>query len=192
MVATLLVVPALLSFWLRSLVLGRDRAFEASTHALSLIPGLTGQYIRRAFLARVLRRCDATAVVSFGTVLSQADASIGPNVYIGPHCDLGLVEIEQDALIAAGVHIPSGPYTHGTATLATPIREQPGSPQLVRIGAGAWIGNAAVVLADVGRDAIVGAGAVVTKPIPDRAIAVGVPARVVRYRDATEGEPAGG
>src|SRR5262245_12710952 len=144
MVATVLVVPALLSFWLRSLLIGRARAFEASTHALSLIPGLGGQYIRRAFLTRVLRRCDPTAVVSFGTVLSQADASIGPNVYIGPHCDLGLVEIERDALIAAGVHIPSGPYTHGTGTLTTPTREQPGYSQLVRVGVGAGQGNVGI------------------------------------------------
>ena len=39
---------------------------------------------------------------------------------------------------------------------------------------------AAVVMADVGRDTIVGAGAVVTRPLPDRVIAAGVPARVVR------------
>jgi acetyltransferase-like isoleucine patch superfamily enzyme len=52
----------------------------------------------------------------------------------------------------------------------------------VRVGQGAWIGNGAIVMADVGRDAIVGAGAVVTTPIPDRAIAVGVPARVIRTR----------
>ena len=35
---------------------------------------------------------------------------------------------------------------------------------LVRIGAGAWIGSAAVVMADVGANSIVGAGSVVTKP----------------------------
>jgi acetyltransferase-like isoleucine patch superfamily enzyme len=37
-------------------------------------------------------------------------------------------------------------------------------------------------MADVGAQAIVGAGAVVTKPIPDRTVAAGVPARVVRSR----------
>ena len=53
----------------------------------------------------------------------------------------------------------------------------------VRIGAGAWVGSGAVVLADVGRDTVVGAGAVVTKPLPDRVLAAGVPARVLRRRD---------
>jgi acetyltransferase-like isoleucine patch superfamily enzyme len=68
------------------------------------------------------------------------------------------------------------------------IRDQPSSKNPVRIGSGAWIGSAAVVMADVGKDAVVGAGAVVTKPIADRAIAGGVPARVLRER--TDGEPA--
>jgi acetyltransferase-like isoleucine patch superfamily enzyme len=38
-------------------------------------------------------------------------------------------------------------------------------------------------MADVGRDAVIAAGAVVAKPIPDRVIAGGVPARVLRHRD---------
>ena len=54
----------------------------------------------------------------------------------------------------------------------------------VRIGRGSWIGSAAVVMADVGRDAVVAAGAVVTRPLPDATIAGGVPARVLRHRDS--------
>ena len=52
----------------------------------------------------------------------------------------------------------------------------------MRIGEGTWVGSAAVVLADVGRHCVIGAGAVVTVPIPDYAIAAGVPARVIRSR----------
>ena len=59
---------------------------------------------------------------------------------------------------------------------------------MVRIGRGTWIGNNAVVMADVGEDAIVGAGAVVTKPVPARTIVGGVPARVIRGRDDSESE----
>jgi len=53
---------------------------------------------------------------------------------------------------------------------------------VVRIGAGAWIGSAAIVMADVGSDTVVGAGAVVTKPLPDGVMAAGVPARALRSR----------
>jgi acetyltransferase-like isoleucine patch superfamily enzyme len=38
-------------------------------------------------------------------------------------------------------------------------------------------------MADVGRDSVIGAGAVVTGPIPDGVVAAGVPARVLRRRD---------
>jgi len=153
---------------------------------LSLIPGLPGQYLRRAFLARVLTGgCAASAVVEFGCLFSQAGSCIEKNVYIGPRSSIGLVHLERDVLIAAGVHIPSGPYTHG-AEDGAPIRNQPGRRRLVRIGAGTWIGSNAVVMADVGRDTIVGAGAVVTQAIPAGVIAAGVPARVLRRRSEVE------
>jgi acetyltransferase-like isoleucine patch superfamily enzyme len=53
---------------------------------------------------------------------------------------------------------------------------------MVRVGSGSWIGSGAVILADVGRNCVVGAGAVVTKALPDDVVAVGVPARVIRVR----------
>lgn len=183
-VATVAAAPFLLSYALRSLVLGPDRALEGSSQALALLPGFTGQYIRRAFLARVLAECHHSATVEFGVLFSQSGARIGPRAYVGPRCHLGLAVIEADVMLAAGVHVPSGARTHGTADLDRPMRDQPGTRTVVRIGAGAWVGSAAIVLADVGRDAIIAAGAVVTSPIPDRAIAAGVPARVIRMRDA--------
>ncbi len=182
-VATIAVLPALVSFWIRAAVVGPNRALESSSQALALIPGLIGQYLRRAFLMRVLAECHPEATIEFGVLFSQAGARIGEQVYIGPRCHIGLAHIEAKALLAAGVHVPSGAQTHGTGDLDTPIRDQEGQRTVVRIGAGAWIGSAAVVMADVGRDSIIGAGAVVTKPVPDRVIAGGVPARVIRARD---------
>lgn len=188
--ATVAVAPALASFWLRSQVLGQDRALEGSTQMLAVAPGVLGQYLRRAFLMRVLAECHPTATIEFGTVLSKVGARIEAGAYVGPRCHLGLVHLEPNALLAGAVHVPSGPATHGTADLAIPIRDQPGVRRRVRIGAGSWIGSAAVVLADVGRNTIVGAGAVVTRPLPDRVVAAGVPARVVRARDASDARTA--
>jgi virginiamycin A acetyltransferase len=184
--ATVIVAPALLSFFVRSRLIGRDRALEGSTQALALVPGLVGQYLRRAFLSRVLQRCHRTATIEFGTIFSKADACLDEHVYVGPRCHLGLVHLEHDVLLAAGVHVPSGGDTHGHVDPDVPIRDQAGVRRLVRIGAGSWIGSAAVVMSDVGCDTIVGAGAVVTRPLPDRVVAGGVPARVIRQR----GEPA--
>jgi virginiamycin A acetyltransferase len=180
--ATVAVIPSLLSFLVRSHVWGRDRAIEGSTQALGLVPGLTGQYLRRAFLARTLVSCHWTATVEFGTLFSSAGARVEENVYVGPRCHLGLVHLERDVLVGAGVHVPSGAHIHGIHDVDIPIREQDGVRSLVRIGAGSWIGSAAIVLADVGRNSVVAAGAVVTTPVPDEVIAAGVPARVVRER----------
>jgi acetyltransferase-like isoleucine patch superfamily enzyme len=54
----------------------------------------------------------------------------------------------------------------------------------VQIGNDVWIGTHAVILpgAQIGTGCVIGGGAVVTGPIPDYAIAVGVPAKVIRYR----------
>ena len=181
--AWLAVTPSVMSWMLRSRILGPDRALEGSTQAWALVPGLIGQYLRRAFLCRTLTFCADDATIEFGTLFSSASAAIGHRAYIGPRCHLGWSVIEADVLLAAGVHVPSGAHTHGIEDLSTAIRDQPMLKQPVRIGRGSWVGSAAVVLADVGCDAVVAAGAVVTRPIPDRTIAAGVPARVLRHRD---------
>jgi virginiamycin A acetyltransferase len=185
--ALIAVTPALCSFRVRAAILGRNRALEGSTQLLALVPGLAGQYLRRAFLMRTLEHCHADATVEFGTIFSDARARIGEHAYVGPRCHLGLVHLGKGVLLAAGVHVPSGARTHGIADVAAPIREQEGHRAVVRIGAGAWIGSAAVVMADVGEDSVVGAGAVVTRPLPAGVVAAGVPARVIRNRTrATE------
>ena len=182
--ALVVVMPSVISWWLRARVLGPDRALEGSTQAWALVPGLIGRYLRRAFLSRVLRSCARTATIEFGTIFSSASSSIGDRAYIGPRCHLGWALIGDDALLAAGVHVPSGANTHGIDDPNTVIRDQPGKKVPVRIGNGSWIGSAAVVMADVGRDSVIAAGAVVTQPIPDLTIAGGVPARVLRHRGA--------
>jgi len=180
-IALVVVSPALLSYSVRKTILGGDRALEGSTQALSLIPGIPGQYLRRAFLGRVLAHCHHSATIEFGTIFSRAGARIDEHAYVGPRCHLGLVHVQRDVLIAAGVHIPSGARTHGTED-TTEIRQQPLTLTLVTIGAGAWVGSGAVVMADVGQRSVIGAGAVVTKPIPENVVAAGAPARVIRQR----------
>jgi len=176
------VSPVLLSYWLNGALLGRNRALESRSQLLSLWPGLTGQYLRRAFLQQVLARCHPTALVEWGTIFSQCGAMLDENVYVGPRCGLGLVHLQKDVLLAANVQVPSGGATHFFDDPETPIREQGGERRLVTIGEGAWIGTGAIVLADVGKGSIVAAGAVVTKPVPEFVIAGGVPAKVIRPR----------
>ena len=181
-IANLAALPFLLLHVLKVPLVGPDRALESSTELLSLIPGLTGNYLRRAFLGWTIQKCHPSASIGFGTVFSKGDASIAENVYIGSRCQLGKAHIGRDALIASGVHITSGSKMHNFDDPDTPIREQGGTFERVRIGEGSWIGSLAVVMADVGDGCVVGAGAVVTKPIPAWSIAGGIPAKVIRER----------
>lgn len=108
--------------------------------------------------------------------------TLGKNVYIGSYCTIGWANIEDYVLIASHVSITSGKRVHHFDRTDTPIALQGGTKTAVRIGRGSWIGEGAIVMADVGEECIIGAGAVVTKPIPAWSIAVGVPARVLRSR----------
>lgn len=177
-----LVLPAALLFQLGRLAVGPERAFPGWSQAFALIPGLTGVYLRRAFYRLVFPRCAGDAWLSFGTVFSHPTAEVGRGVYVGVYCCLGAVTLEDDVLISSHVSILNGSAQHGIDRLDIPVREQPGTWPRVTIGRDSWIGERAVVMADVGRHCVVGAGSVVSRPIPDYAIAVGAPARVVRYR----------
>jgi acetyltransferase-like isoleucine patch superfamily enzyme len=190
-VCLLMVLPAYLVYRLGAALLGPQKAFAGWSQAFSLLPGLTGIYLRRAFYRLVLPRCDAGACLCFGTVFSHPTAEVGRDVYVGVGCCLGDVTLEDDVLLGSRVSIMNGGNQHGIERLEVPIREQPGVWPRVTVGRDSWIGDCAVVLADVGRHCVVGAGSVVTRPIPDYAIAVGVPARIIRYRGgAPNGQPA--
>jgi virginiamycin A acetyltransferase len=181
-VAAIAILPRLTMYRTMAAVVGRDHALEGATQSLARVPGLRGEYLRRAFLSRTIASCHPTATVCWGTVFSKTGAAIDANAYVGAGCHLGLVHLEEDVLLASGVHVPSGAQTHGTEDPDVPIREQPGKLTLVRIGRGTWIGSGAIVMADVGSNSVVAAGSVVTRPVPDGVIAAGVPARVIRTR----------
>jgi virginiamycin A acetyltransferase len=178
-----MVLPAVGIYAFSSAVLGRKRAFPGWSQAFSLLPGLVGVYMRRAFYRLVLPRCGQDACISFGTVFSHPTARIGRKAYVGVFCCLGDVTLEDDVLIGSHVSIANGKRQHGIERLDIPIREQPGEWPHIAIGRDTWIGDRAVILTDVGKHCVVGAGSVVTKPVPDYAIVVGNPARIVRFRD---------
>ena len=187
--ATLIVSPLLLTHAVHSRFALADSSLETHSQLLSLIPGTLGSYLRVAFYRRTLAYCDRTATIAFGALVSRIDTRIHANVYVGPRCMLGCVTLEKDVLLGPAVQIPSGPYTHGIDSLEVPIRTQPGRPFRVTIGQDSWIGAATIVLADVGSQTVVGAGSVVTKPLPGRIIAVGSPAKQIASRETLASEP---
>jgi acetyltransferase-like isoleucine patch superfamily enzyme len=183
------VVPFYLSYRARRALIG-DHAFRGSSQLLSLFPGLPGDFLRGAFYGLTLRRVGEDVQIAFGTIFSTCAASVADNVYIGSHCVIGDVDIEEDVLLGSGVHVLSGRAQHGTADAVTPIRLQARHFERIRIGADTWIGNHATVMANVGKKCVVGAGSVVVSEVPDYSIVGGNPARIIRARDGKhlEGE----
>jgi acetyltransferase-like isoleucine patch superfamily enzyme len=73
------------------------------------------------------------------------------------------------------VSITSGRHQHNTGNMQAIDADPHFEP--VSIGAHAWIGEGAIVMANIGRSSIVGAGSVVTGAVPDGSTVVGNPAR---------------
>ncbi len=121
-------------------------------------------------------------------LISDRIVSIGDRCLIGRHSSIVAhldVVIDDEVYFGPNVYVTD--QNHALDDLERSIGSQSALEQPVRIGAGSWIGTNAVVLPGVtiGRGVAVGAGSVVTTDLPDYAIAVGSPARVVRLRDGS-------
>jgi acetyltransferase-like isoleucine patch superfamily enzyme len=126
------------------------------------------------------------------TILSckNGDITLGEGANVGFNCEIfsaARVEIGARALLAAYCYVVGG--DHDWKDAGRPVLEQGRRGAGVTIGPGAWLGAGAKVLdgIHVGAGAIVGAGAVVNADVPENAIAVGVPARVVGSRTQRAG-----
>lgn len=178
----ILTSPLYLSYRLLSLFFNKDSLLAAYSQFLSLFPGQTGNYIRKSALHFMIRYCDQACVISFGVLLAQQDTEIEAGVYIGPQSNIGRCKIEKNCLLGSGVHILSGKKQHHFDLLDTPIREQGGTYEKVVIGEDSWIGNGALIMANVGRKCIIGAGSVVTDDVEDHSIVAGNPAKLIKKR----------
>lgn len=173
-------VPALLTLFGRL-----EPVYSFFAQAFALGPGLPGSYLRAAFYKMTLRQCSIDITIWFGTYFVQPGSSVGEMVSIGSYCVVGRSSIGPRTQIGSHVLIPSGRRQH--------VRQDDGtlSDCLVGetvIGADCWIGDAAVVMAELGDGATVGAGAVVTRPVSPGTVVVGNPARPVE-RMSTAGQP---
>ncbi len=96
------------------------------------------------------------------------------------------VRIGDHVLTANNVYISDN--LHCYEDIHLPIIHQPvRMKKEVEIGSGSWLGeNVCIIGARIGRNCVIGANAVVTQDIPDYCVAVGVPARVIRYYDSVQ------
>lgn len=154
--------------------------FTFWAHAVALIPGLPGDYIRAAFYRLTLEACPIDSRICFGTFFSSSHAHLEQAVYIGSYCIIGQARIGARTQIASAVHILSGRRHHARDAEGRILGSEHGATVRISIGSDCWIGEGAIVMADVGAGSTVGAGAVVTREIPPKVVAAGNPARVIK------------
>jgi virginiamycin A acetyltransferase len=179
----LLATPFALLFILGKTMLEDDALFQTFVQFFSLLPGKLGCLFRAGFLKLILPSCSLDITFSFLSLMSHVNTELAGNLYIGPQCNIGLCKIEKDTLLGSGVHVMSGSAQHNYDDLDKPIKEQGGEFEKIVIGEGVWIGNGALIMANIGKGCIVAAGSVVVKDVPDYAIVGGNPAKIIKFRN---------
>ncbi|HNP59532.1 MAG TPA: acyltransferase [Nitrospirales bacterium] len=126
------------------------------------------------------------------SILSCNDSSmsIGNFVSIGPFCFLvsrSHLTIGSNVAIGAGTHMLGGGHAHDDPDV--PVIQQARTSKGITVEDGAWIGIGAKILdgVTIGKNSIVGAGAVVSKDVPPWTVVLGNPARVVEKRKQVNG-----
>jgi acetyltransferase-like isoleucine patch superfamily enzyme len=176
---------------------------------------LLGRYLRRRLFSAAGWRWRTDGPVFFGRRLELRIARrgrvyFGRFVWIGDgtkiRCHEGVVEIGektvlgQECTISAYQRVKIGEqcviadramfidFDHGVVEVERPIRLQGIYKRDVVVGSNVWIGYGACILRGVrvGDNAIVGTNSVVTKDVPANAVVAGIPARVIRTREAPQ------
>jgi UDP-3-O-[3-hydroxymyristoyl] glucosamine N-acyltransferase len=197
-----LIIPGIASFVADVLVFPKRSMYAAALRGLVLSPFMAGPPRVRFIMKRVTLEdpgqvfLDTDVVVREGvlirgrldvgarTYIAQGSIFVGP-VTIGSDVNMNY-RCEVYAQTAIGDRCSIGP---GVKFLST--AHEMGSEDFragnffskpIRVGDGAWIGGYSVVLGGVtiGKGAVVGAGSLVTKDVPDNTLALGHPAKVVK------------
>ena len=147
---------------------------------------------RHMKMAKKLRGFFAKRIVKqFGkNVNIEKNAAFTPEVSIGNNSGIG-ISCEINGPVTIGDNVMMGPevviYTKNHNMMRTDIpmiNQGYLEAKPVVIGNDVWIGRRAIILpgVNIGNGCVIGAGAVVTKDVPDFSVSVGVPARVIKTR----------
>ena len=155
-----------------------------SAHCVFKPVGIVCKFIRAIEGRLILEKCGRGVNI-------YPKAQFSSKVELGNNSDIGYAARIQGKCVI-GDNVMMGPevmiwtINHTTSDLSVPMMYQGSEKEVpVTIGNDCWIGSRAIILpgVNIGNGVIIGAGAVVVNDIPDYAVAVGNPAKVVKYRN---------
>lgn len=145
---------------------------------------LGAKQIRKFCAKLMLDKCGKNVNIEHGAFFASGkNICIGNNSGIGLNCRLsGPLSIGNDVMMAPNVTIVT--QNHEVSDTEIPMRLQTAPKKKVVIGNDVWIGTNVVIMPGItiGNGCIIGAGAVVTKDVPDYAVVGGIPAKIIKYR----------
>ena len=171
--------PLIILSWIEAVVFGKkvERIFAACTEVLSQVPTPIGTNMRRAFYFAACTDVSWEATFGLGSWLAHRDNQLGRGVTIGAYTYIGYAVVGDGVLFSARNSIVSGKYQHGRPSERSCNGPIVKANEVLHIGKNSWIGQDAILMANVGENCTIGAGSVVTRDVPDGTTVMGNPAR---------------
>lgn len=162
----------------------RRMYYSIGYHLPSSVQSETSRKIRYIMTKNFIEYCGRNVNIEVHAKFNP-ELQIGDNSGIGKNCLIsGRTYIGKDVMMGPDCIMYS--YSHAHSRIDIPMDQQGFEEETpIHIGDDVWIGARVIVLPGVriGNHCIIGAGAVVTKNVPDYAIVGGSPARIIRMRD---------
>jgi len=157
-----------------------EHIFNFCAQLLAVLPGIPGAFIRRGFYTLTLEECSQNVHIGFGAIISHRATQIKEFVYIGNYALIGSAHLGAHCLVGSRASILSGKALHvvGEDGLWTPFSAD--RLEKIYIGNNVWLGEGAIIAANIGENSMVGAGGVVSSDVKANIVVAGNPARFVK------------
>ncbi len=160
--------------------------FSTFGQIMAILPGQPGAFLRRAFYTLTLDKCSNHCHIGFGSMFSHTKAVVEDHVYIGNYALIGSAYLGKRCLIGSRASILSGKDLHVLDEEGNWTDYSPDRLQKVNIAKNVWVGEGAIISANVGEGSMIGAGSVVTSNVKPRVLMSGNPARFIKKLDVAE------
>ena len=177
----LLSLPLVIICKLEEIIISRDFdiIFNTCTHVVALLPGLPGVFLRRGFYSLTLEKCSLNSYIGFGSIFSHRDTTVEEHVYIGSYALIGSSTLGKHCLIGSRASILSGTSLHELDEQGRWTPYSADRLEKITLEENVWVGEGAIVAADIGQGAMIAAGAVITSKIKSHVMMAGNPGRFV-------------